>query len=1508
MFRDIDWSKKPNKAKFSLHKPNKSKIANLTEAHNAQMIIKQVGLNELSFMIPYEIEINHKLVRNKHVDMIKNRYLVKVVLGSYTEWFIVSNPIDNSDDQKDFMEVKCFSLERELRDGYVRSYQELAKSLKDVSNEMLTDTNWTLAYVPSDHTVENSPTRSFDISSKTKLDIIFEIGEKFNLIPQFDNSNRTVSFYKESELTQNKGFHISEQKYLKTITKRISEEDVCTRLFVFGQDGISIQRVNPNGQSYIEDFSYFMYPFYRDDNRNVIFHSDWMSDELCHAELDYQDLLLSKKGEFDSLLDNKAVEELNLQSAQNDLKTLQDELTVIQDNIETKRLAGEDTTTLEQDETAKKAEIDTKQNEINQIESNISTIDSDIATLRNEVSLENNFTPALLEERRQYTISKPFSDDSYTDDQELYLVAIEKLEDLKFPQTIIEIDIVNFLEVISEQRDWDKINLGDQVNIKHSQLGIDVTAKIIEVNYDFENRSVSLKIANIRNAESYEKRLMKLLMNAQSSSDVIDLKKYKWDNEDDVISYTDQQIDELKLSLLDLDINLKRISADGYITQPEAETLKNSLDQVKAESTDLINIADTLSITTEVTNYQTELTNLETTLSNWINQTDYPKSILLTDRDSIKLHFESVQNAKSILINAIAAKREENANTYTDGQIDDVNTSLNGLQDSIDEYSSDAKITLAEANALENALLQLEKESEDLINIATGLSISTTNYTNALNDLNSYLTTNWINQSSYPLDITSTQRNDVNTKFQTVQDNKSILINKIAEQRETNAKDYAQPAINEIHDSSFENGKEFFVERFDSDISNGTIVYGAGENGANVLELTNENWILSKNYIPIDTSNSYKVRFKVKQTVDSSNGEQRVYAGVATYDSNLNPLTDGVGIHRYCAVAGTSIQSTDGWQVFEGIISGIGDAHDKFRSNTAYIRPMFIVNYSAGDGTTQVDYIEFLNITESLEGKDAYEQTKNTIRNGNPISAPTISSSGSAVDHTINTDGTANVSFEWAFTEDANSPISGFGVITYSSDSSSSHTPSIISDDVIYKDKDSRYHILKGVPANKYYTFGIYAYRLVDTSINSNGIIRSAIAKPSLGSENPYRPSTNVQYYGDILGTIGGTPYDEVNKSTVTAIIADASTSNNFKIADYVVPIGTKANVVIQQAIDNLPANGGKIAFLDGQFDCDSSITLKDNVMIEGQGESTVINGDAFIDGNSPNKIFDLSNRTNVSIKNMTIKTSYSSLTDCPNGIHLNNSTNIRITDCNFDKCRTSIFADSSYDVSVIGCKSLNAFTNGIKFSSSNNLIISYCFSKNSRYGGIAGYGDNISITNCFAIDNSEEGIYLSSSNSVITGNVSQGNGHYGISSLNLTKCKVANNEVRDNDLDGLWFPECIETNVNNNTVTNNGKSGIELSRSYDSNIVNNTFIGNGTSSDNTYSNIYLEYDVDGLNIQGNTCRIGNNVNRPKYGIEIANSNCSDNFVINNDLRNSGVSGSFSDAGTNTVTTSGNKV
>lgn len=87
---------------------------------------------------------------------------------------------------------------------------------------------------------------------------------------------------------------------------------------------------------------------------------------------------------------------------------------------------------------------------------------------------------------------------------------------------------------------------------------------------------------------------------------------------------------------------------------------------------------------------------------------------------------------------------------------------------------------------------------------------------------------------------------------------------------------------------------------------------------------------------------------------------------------------------------------------------------------------------------------------------------------------------------------------------------------------------------------NKRSFIMYGAPANKAYSFGITAYRAVDAAINSSGVIRSALTRPSIGSESPYVPAYNTAFSGNITGTI-----NNVSAATVASAAINFNSSND---------------------------------------------------------------------------------------------------------------------------------------------------------------------------------------------------------------------------------------------------------------------------------------------------------------------------------------------------------------------------
>jgi hypothetical protein len=144
-------------------------------------------------------------------------------------------------------------------------------------------------------------------------------------------------------------------------------------------------------------------------------------------------------------------------------------------------------------------------------------------------------------------------------------------------------------------------------------------------------------------------------------------------------------------------------------------------------------------------------------------------------------------------------------------------------------------------------------------------------------------------------------------------------------------------------------------------------------------------------------------------------------------------------------------------------------------------------------------------------------------RDGSAVTAPTIASDETALDHVVNTDGSVDMSFEWSW-GGTEADIDGFrGVIRASSSATSYNIGDTPAEESVFEvPADQRAYSFLGLAADKYYTVGVQAYRVVDPDVDASGLLSSTMVQPAHANEDPYRPDSNVAFAGDLTGTING--------------------------------------------------------------------------------------------------------------------------------------------------------------------------------------------------------------------------------------------------------------------------------------------------------------------------------------------------------------------------------------------------
>lgn len=149
--------------------------------------------------------------------------------------------------------------------------------------------------------------------------------------------------------------------------------------------------------------------------------------------------------------------------------------------------------------------------------------------------------------------------------------------------------------------------------------------------------------------------------------------------------------------------------------------------------------------------------------------------------------------------------------------------------------------------------------------------------------------------------------------------------------------------------------------------------------GTNLLEITNETWIYSRRTIDIEKDKVYKCRFRAKQSIDNTTGGKIAYFGYTPFDNTGAAVgTNGAG-NMYFKNQALSTTEWAEWEYYvsttardevsvtkDGVKKVITPAVQAFPTGAVKFRPMFIVNYKAGNGVALVDGWILEDVTEQF--------------------------------------------------------------------------------------------------------------------------------------------------------------------------------------------------------------------------------------------------------------------------------------------------------------------------------------------------------------------------------------------------------------------------------------------------------------------------------------------------------------------------------------------------------------
>ena len=384
----------------------------------------------------------------------------------------------------------CFSLDELLYDatgwrvGYV-SDKVLYRSNETVIDNITGETETTLTNEEKLRYQESVSTNWYDY-------INTDIAEQFECYPVFDSYNKVVNLYSDDELGEDPQLMLSYDNYLKEIELSDDTEDIVTKLVLSGNDDLTISEVNPSGETFVEDFSYFI-------------ESREMSDALISALELYYVMVKKRAIEWNRLRNEKAEKQSQLTAKKNELLIIYStikslEFTMKQSNDEAFNAKTQE----------RLVELNDKrvllEKEANELDENIKLLDASIENInklcKKKYATNDNgvliFTESLLNELKEFIYQDTYSNDAITDGLTLMRIGKRKVSQSCYPTKTWTISSVNFIERLIDngfRQHWNgELGLGDMIVLKGDEF-IEVIY-LIGYTQNFKDKTIELELSN----------------------------------------------------------------------------------------------------------------------------------------------------------------------------------------------------------------------------------------------------------------------------------------------------------------------------------------------------------------------------------------------------------------------------------------------------------------------------------------------------------------------------------------------------------------------------------------------------------------------------------------------------------------------------------------------------------------------------------------------------------------------------------------------------------------------------------------------------------------------------------------------------------------------------------------------------------------------------------------------------------------------------------------------------
>lgn len=299
--------------------------------------------------------------------------------------------------------------------------------------------------------------------------------ESYNCIATYDTDKKEINLYDINTVAENIQLYLSNDNYIKRLSRTESSENIVTRLTLVGSDEMDIINETVTGYPYLEDYSYFK-------------NNGEMSDELVNHLDKYYEMVAIRTVIWKELVKEKQDKITILTRKKTDLYVVYGEITSLKGIKDAYKESGDTT-----NEAITAAEISKKIDEQTILEVEIKHLEEDINNLadsileinilcKRETATDENgqliFTEDTLEELKEFVYCDTYTNDSFLDVKDLIKAGERELSLKCYPETSYDIDVKNFINRVMDNgfnHHWKgDLGLGDIVILYDEDLDKEV--------------------------------------------------------------------------------------------------------------------------------------------------------------------------------------------------------------------------------------------------------------------------------------------------------------------------------------------------------------------------------------------------------------------------------------------------------------------------------------------------------------------------------------------------------------------------------------------------------------------------------------------------------------------------------------------------------------------------------------------------------------------------------------------------------------------------------------------------------------------------------------------------------------------------------------------------------------------------------------------------------------------------------------------------------------------------